>query len=485
VSFFPWLIRRWWFWALVVVLLLECGVLSIRWSGRAAWHRELAAVRAAGGPTSLVELAARAPFVSSTRQSRLYQWSVSDGRGQYGASDVLPPRTVAGIWMAATLGQDRPSAQAVAHIGEIPSLPQLSVLLSEGTLVWGVQGWLRKDPSGWKIYGFTGRTERTAASQDCLFAAANAYSLRATLDGDAAALEHLDQLLQTTAAPALIAEAEARVAVAGCRDATYLGLVAEGRLDPVRAAAWLVETSDAASALISGLQGERVLWVVEEGNLRFHLDVGWRDLWDRPSRASWRLVEAMMQQHLTTALSQRIRSVETVLRGTRNQPGSAVGSAPDMGGPALRPLTWIQSRSDIFYYLPIEPDLVVNCLQATNHHRMTRAAAVATTAWRSGDLPANHAQAEVLMGGLLHAEAHLLPPLVYERLSPTRFRLGLDPAGPLPACTDRDHLQAHTTIGQPAAAEAAVDEPWSLELDCAGLSRTSPPAAAAPPPAAP
>jgi hypothetical protein len=111
-------------------------------------------------------------------------------------------------------------------------------------------------------------------------------------------------------------------------------------------------------------------------------------------------------------------------------------------------------------------------LADANRHRLIRAAAQAITAWNAGALPANDDTTTIDRDVL--AGTDLLPPLVYERLSPTRFRLSIDPRAPLNPLLPTSRPEPLARFGHPAAEEPLVDDDWWLELDCAACPSRTP-----------
>jgi hypothetical protein len=108
-------------------------------------------------------------------------------------------------------------------------------------------------------------------------------------------------------------------------------------------------------------------------------------------------------------------------------------------------------------------------MREQNRHRLMRAAARAILAWRAGALPESAAQAQPIMGAELHADAQIFPPLIYQWLSPTSFRIGIDPFGPLPAFATREQVSRVAPASGTARESSVIEGQWSLQLDCEEL----------------
>jgi hypothetical protein len=259
-------------------------------------------------------------------------------------------------------------------------------------------------------------------------------------------------------------------------------------LDPARLQAWLAEPAEDAAVCIAALRGERVWRVVPRGeSADIRLLV--REMWQYRNVSSWTetintlLNGWLLRQQAATQKSRRWRAVMAVLAGTRDASTLSdwVPAQWDMGNKAWNHGDWgelvkVQAQASI---------------QAMHQDRTRRAMTRAILAWRADTLPTVE-QAETQLAPHLHADPHLLPPLRYERLSPTRFRLSVDPNGNLPAFIPRSVLIRESACGQPAAKQTYVEQRWSVELDCADLPRAGvaaatpvAPATAAPETAAP
>jgi hypothetical protein len=117
--------------------------------------------------------------------------------------------------------------------------------------------------------------------------------------------------------------------------------------------------------------------------------------------------------------------------------------------------------------LPNLTECGVVAIESANGHRLARcAAAVADVYRRTSTLP--EAIPAFATSAAIDANA---PALLYERLSPSRFRIGIDPTGPLPPAIPADRWKATfyaSTLGAPPAkttAFAGRGARWSCEID--------------------
>jgi hypothetical protein len=116
-------------------------------------------------------------------------------------------------------------------------------------------------------------------------------------------------------------------------------------------------------------------------------------------------------------------------------------------------------------FAPLDITVVTGlAIESANRHRLIRCASViASTYRRRGALPAT--MPSEAPAAAIDADQ---PALLYERLSPSRFRVGIDPAGPLPPAIPAAHWKEAryaSEIGQPASKPAACLYRWSCEID--------------------
>ena len=442
--------------ALLLALLLLTA-LTIRLTGQAAWTREQAAARAEGLPVTFAELVASAPVVDAKQQEYLWNWSRSVDYQERWQPDGDDAWDFTPLW-------NHPDAFDLAHVpakrladgpemgGE---LAELSAILDAGPVHWGGFGWLRQNCPPPAMADAHGVMELRSASAVALHTAAQVYAQQALGGADPLALRHLDALLAALRMAAEPLEAEEYAQVAHYRDWCQLLLLARGRLPPERIQAWLSEPNEVVQITVRAFATQRVLVFVcaderASGSTMTSAKGSSRVYGLMP------LVDHLFLQHEIAQWSRHWRAMALALHS-----GSALPS---------------RSPSALFDYLPhhqavnrmyhqfaaydVEASAAV--ITAAHQHRLLRAAARVVLAWRDGALPTDQAAAEALKGVDLRAVPPLLPPLVYERLSPTRFRLGTAslPAGP-------GDLAPGT--GQPVGLSPAVAFPKSLELDCAAL----------------
>jgi hypothetical protein len=470
VTFLSWLIRRWWFWVVAPVGLLGFVGFLVVWSGWLAWEREQSAARASGFPTTFAELAAVTPAFDGVRNEQLWRWQEEMCSSGWVESRLNDPDLLLRMWSAATRNSEASDQERRAEDQAEPeemaeSLATLSAWLAAGPMPFGRAGWFGPlDPAA--IDGAVPDRERFVHGMGApLGAAAVAFAEQATTGIDPLALAYLDQFAAVTRQVDSCEGAWLAAMVDAARDAAYLRLLATGQLAAPRCHAWLHEPLQAGVIAARALAGHRVLQlalIVDGSYLQIPADA-WRhhsEAWRLPRRAAiW---------------SRRLRALSATFTG---------GPLPDDLAQWER---WSWQESGSILALKGRDLLVVarGWVNDLHQQRQIRAAGALILAWRSGALPVDSQAARQCIGPALYDGTTLLPPLVYERLSSSRFRLGIDPNGTLPAFTTRDWLQGRTTTGQPAGAGATsgvavIAQPWSLELDCAGLPAMAPAAAPA------
>ena len=499
VVFLSWLIRRWWFWVLAPCVMLVVLALGIRVVGEVELRRQQRAALATGYfPTHDAWLDAVLP-ADPELELRLLDWAERVLKQVEGHRRV--PLTIEQLWMpdaeprvSTTAGQLAalemtlaPPAEANAEASSGASveaapgasplaeadLVDLGAMLDAGPVVWPVLGFIARDPDRPAALLRVRARDATFYKDLLAFRAAigfmvQARNQQATAEQRAAAMRHLDQLLAANRAQWAGDQLKLCTALAEVRDAVHLRSWAEGSLDPAMGRAWLRESADHARLGAEYLRtmGSLALPPLAAWNRKAlgFLSAGW---WTRAILED-RGADPLFAPHLAALYLRRYLVVAAALEG---------GPLP-ADWQAWKSPGWLLRHSLVSHIAgPIPP--AVRSIEQLNRHRMVRAAALAIDAWRgdarrTGALPADAVQAEALMGPLLHADAHLLPALRYERLSPTRFRLGIDPAGPLPAFVDPAGWLDDTGTGKPASSVAAVELKWSLELDCADGPRAGP-----------
>ena len=449
----PWIFRQWWFWPLALLGVVLVVALAIGIAGRAAWRHELAAERAAGIPCSLSEVVAAAPGVDAAQQERLRRWCDSVSRATWVHMFMQPQEPLAAAWRGEPLQVHGPHDDSEDPLQHSAELVELSTILDAGPVIWGKAGSLREQfPQPELVHASEFETIwHTGDSRRALVPVAEVYGAQALALHDPAARRHLDQLAAAAQPNLSPWELRTSLDLATYRDLTYLLLVADGSLSATQAASWLGEAPPSTAALMQSLTSGRLTNAyLAEGDYGIMRRSGRTQQWTDPFVVL--LLDTLAPQQVAWA-AERARLIGGAFEG-RALP--ARFWQPD----SLR-LTELM--------IPSEARLWLTML---NRHRMVRAAARALLAWRAGALPADQAAAEAMMGPLLHGSGRILPPLVYERLSASRFRVGIaDPHGAGYGTLDPyiPYREATNPVrcGGPAGTDGLIVRGWLLEIDAA------------------
>ena len=457
-------IRRWLFLVgmllLVLFLLMLVVVEVLRWQGSAALDAERAAGRAIGAGGSFADLVAMAPVVDDDRQERLWRWAEAAKAANLSAyADGLPPLIETPEhrnW--AQLYDDDRSSDAY-RVADDRSMATLQAILDDGPVVLTAAGWLRHDFPQPETTSFdAGFGHVRAIDHSVIFDAIMWYNNHLQTGHESDIFRHLDQLLAATTKIGVFFDVYIHREVVRMRDQIYLRLAAHGQLDPGRMAAWLAEPDDTAPLVARAIRLDRIDLLIFLAD-RFYVEQpghGWAALFVVPQTA---IADTCFLDATAATWSGRYRMIADALDG-----GPVL-----LGNAKWTERTWSDRHSVLAPCISTMNRVASQALMGANEHRMVRACAALITAWRAGGLPANAAQAHTLLGALADATA-LMPPLIYERLSPSRFRLGVDPRPPIPALMALAFEWNYSDIGKSAGTSPWVHHEWSLELDCAALA---------------
>ncbi len=442
---------RWWMWVVAGILLLLCLAIAVRIHGTIAFAETQAELKRMGFATTMEEFVAAGPGADADRQERLRRLMLSKAGWIDDIATAMPANDL----------QERriPSSDlakrdlAVRNGGA--DMAAVAAILAEGPVELSLFGWCERDPA--KLRSIDVATAVATPLPHLLpcRAWANWWSIRACLDPDPEPhLQNLDRLVTAMGHPGTLIDAMIAMACSAIRDQAHLWLATRGRLPVARLQAWAAESPEHRIWCASGWAGERC--VFQEPLSRLHW--GFASLagasgnpWDD----AWAFVRMWpIQGHDSAFCASSLAVSEATLLGkplpTIRQPPFAI-----MG--LVATIT-----------LPNLTECGVTAIESANGHRLARcAAAVAEAYRRTGSLP------EVIpafaSAAAIDANA---PALLYERLSPSRFRIGIDPTGPLPPAipTDRWLSKGYaSTIGSPPAAPAALmgrgGGRWSGEID--------------------
>lgn len=459
-----------WFWFTLAIAVSATIPVAIRLVGTLRWRHELATAHAAGAPASFADVVSRAPVVDTARQERLYAWMQS-------VESRHPAWAFFQLWAAMPLADPEPSTVTFttacmdtttpADVGERDrDMASLGALLDSGPLVVGSLGWVRQDFSNPTIADDQQIACRRQMSPWCLLGAGRELAAAAER-GDSKALGRLDAFLHATDDTDDLFSLPWRAAIEDERDIAYLHAIAVGTLSPATAAAWLSEPSRMPAIAARTCMDDRIysLQPLAEHGMQRRDDPRAGPLWGLVERNTLSAWWWLMLPGKCAVWSARMR---------------ALAASFDHGATPIDTEPWLHAPDSRLAYMlmtmpvPMLEICVRTAVEDVNRHRMARVLGRLLLVWQ-----AEHALPEAdTCRALCHdlfAATPLLPALHLERLSATRFRIGIDPHGPLPAFIPRHYLTEPIygrglldDIGQPPRA-AFKELPWSMELDCACL----------------
>lgn len=433
---------RWWMWIIAVLLVLLSAAIAIRIQGFHTLQEMQRLLRDAGQPADPRAFAMAAPPVDTVRQDELRRilqrrmpWADEASR----------------LWSSGDLREPRPDP---AHAGRVAALLRagtsdtgdLFTLMDRGPLLVSAFGWLPRDPA--VLATMSAEQANTIYCPNLLTCRAMAHwlALSATTASDPApALARLATWRSSMRRPAILIDSMIVIAIDRIADETHLWLAVRGRLPPAQLARWLAEPADQRSLSADGFAGDRCLFW--EPYSRLGIDGGITSLAYSVS-ADWQaallgIAAWPLQGHDCARGFAVLSEGERWLRGAG--PMLPMPSGPfGIQGPLAR------------IALPNTASITGIGWDGEIRHRLARAAGRIAAEARSGhDLPS----AVALPGGALPDD----PPLAYERLGPTRFRVGVDPTLALPAGVLS--LPIGSDTGKPASRESARVLSHSIEID--------------------
>jgi hypothetical protein len=440
---------RWWMWVVAVVLVLSAASIAFRLHGFAAYREIQDELRTLGFSTTMEELVAQGPSVDQDRQERLYRLMNSRVGWVENISFALPFQD---------LQELRPSQQDLikrdgaltASSGDIAAI---AAILAEGPIELSLFGWCERDPVKLRSIDILAASSTRLPNLLSTRAIANWLGIRACLDADPEPhLRSLDRLIAGMDHPGTLIDAMIGVACRSIRDQTHLWLASRGRLITSRLQFWSAETPMNRSSCAAGFAGERCLF--QEPLSR----MSWRfsEIFGTSSNVlnnTWMLLRIWpMQGYEAAHCCSAIAGSEATLLGKQS--------------PSQYPMPFGYQGLITAIAMPNLDESGITATEGDNRHRILRCAAiVAETYRRMGTLP----DAMPLTAPAAGIDANL-PLLVYEILTPSRFRIGIDPLAPRPPAIPIDRWKPTylaPAIGTPPLAKAASDIRcrWSLEID--------------------
>jgi hypothetical protein len=440
---------RWWMWIFLAVLLLAGAATSVHISGRLRLEAVLAEVRARGLPVTPSELVASAPAVDSDRQRRLGRFVF----GNLSWGDRVPTMPFMNLAEQRVSQQDCEQLAVMLRAGTAMTT-EVGAILDEGPVMLSLLGYCERDPAKLRRLSLAEAAAQAIPSLLNTRALANWWATQACQAADPEPhLHRLDQWVSALGRPGSLIDAMIAIAIGRTRDDVHLWLAVRGRLPAARLAIWLDEAPEHCRWLADGYAAERA-W-----------------FWDLLARSASLLAPAfgMGDDSLPERLLLGLRIWP--LHGYDCASGLAALTNCELRLRRLPPMPefpmpWNLPRPLTDVAMPHLEESIVTACEAENGHRLSRLAAIiAVHHRRHGILPV----LADLPADLLAGRGPDLPPLRYETFPPHRFRIGIDPAGPLPPSvpagrwSDRFYASA---IGTPPSTNAVgTPRRWSLELD--------------------
>lgn len=424
-------------WLIAAALVLLSAAIAVRIQGFQELREMQRVLRAAGRPADPVAWVASAPPADPARQDELRRilqrrmpWSDEAAR----------------LWSCGDLCEPRPDPARGGRIAAVlrdgaGDANDLWALMDRGPLLVSAFGWLPRDAAALQRLSAEEAAATYCPNLLTCRAVTHWLALQATTAADPA--PSLDRLAAWRAClrhPAILIDSMVAVAIDRIVDETHLWLAVRGRLPPAQLQRWLAEPPDQRRLCADGCAGERCLfwetWSrmgIETGvaALAWSVSAGWQA--SALGIAAWPLLG-----HDCARGFAAMTSAERWLRGA-GPVMQADGGPFGIQGPFARiGLASTESIIGIGWTGEVQ-------------HRLARAAGGIAVRFRiDRELPATLD----LPGD---------PPLVYERLAASRFRVGVDPALALPAGSPSLSISSDT--GKPASRRAALVQQHAIEID--------------------
>ncbi len=478
---------RWWMWLAAALLIVASLALGLRVQGFRAFARVQADIAAAGLPTDPVQLVAGYPSVDADRQRR---WLAIERRVR------AWPDLNAGSHLTYTPAEQAPDpraeANAVAFLAAgAADADAIAALLDEGPVLVSFAGFVTRDEhtlrtgSFDQIWGPDSVPNLLSTRWLAMHAA-----LRALRETDPApGLHRLRQLETALSTPGCLIDEMIGIAITTIADATRLRLAVRGRLPANEMHAWLSRSDHWRSRMAAAWTGERsIMWplTVRQG-------LAGSGLMGGGSPSAWEWVHGVwggarwwcfVGWECAVGASQQA-NIELGLRGQTpiTEVDIPLGLSPVLAG----------------IVIPNLQESLVTSVESAYGSRLRRVLAAIAMAYRQGTpVPPDASGLDPALAPLLAAGATAdEPAIVYERLGPSRLRVGLDPTATRPPLVPASRWTADygTRIGQPASTKPWEDRGrWSLEIDLDAIlvpppppkpRATKPPASSPQPPASP
>ena len=407
-------------WTLIVlVILLGLVTAAVTWRDRSQ-RRELgetmARHAAKGYGESAEELYTALPPIDPDVRARLDAW-VTDSNAMWEQNKV----TLQTDWTWFLNGESLPPHRRAAMERYRPIVKRLRALLAHDSVRLSLRVWLPDQP------GLRDRPYRSA-NWVVLCNCARWLALEALRGEDPHALRDLTRLARAMRPVGGLIESMALHLIEGERDRTMLALAFANRAPAAQIDAWLEEPGDQRQCVADALQSERLLWMLPQA---IALATGAPRLngSTKPTDAARDLVYVRWQakRDMARALEARVMAEARLRAPAAPTPLPFVEQWEREGG-------WIVDRTGLSFSATVQ-----TILDDRARHRLLRLAVRILRLVRGG-APLSRTTPALVRALGRHAAALDAGPwdvaLRYRRLSPTRFRMDVDPESPVPSALD-------------------------------------------------
>ncbi len=407
------------------------------------------------------DLIARAPMVDRARQERLWAIIGNGSGGWVGSMPVLAYGLDARCAAARDIAKRDAETERIltASAGDREAWRKLR---QEGPVTISVLGWLAEDLPDPASAGVFKTAQSRIPNLLGVRALATALATEARSAADPrSALADLDALVSAQRPVGSLIDAMILMPTSNIRDLAWLE-AASREIDP---APWIDRRDDALAVVgdafaaermpfLGGLYQDAVAGRSVSGLLATSAGTSWKEaIEDRASE--W---AAYFSLPADTAFGLRFSILSEELCRTgidRSAPLLA-----RLNEPWFR-LTHPTTTFSVTYLI----ESAITAVQADTSARRLRVAGALIHAWQvTGTLPADDAAADFPAKELLAAQRHG-PAILYQRLTPTRFRLWTDPATPPTDLVPAGRIDAPKTTTQPW-----WNHGWCTELDLSAIA---------------
>lgn len=455
----------WWGWVVAVVVLLlgvvMTALFTYRQHGLSELRRLAKEIQAQGRGVTPGDFVARAPTVDRARQARAWMLIGNGGGGWFGSPPVKTWGMDARFLRAAEMPKrDAESERILSR--SATDRESWKKLHREGPVVVSAFGWVAEDLPDPANAGIMKTAAIRLPNLLAVRALATALATEAFRAPDPLpSLAELDALVSAQKPSGALIDAMILMATAAIRDQAWLEAVTRG----ANPAPWRADRNDLLAAVAEGFAAERMLF---QGGLYQDVIAGrslspvmmgmsggtWKEtagIW-----VSGRIAYFTMPTDNAFGLRCSVHSEDFCRTGI------------DGGAPLMARLTdpWFRAiHPTASIIIPNLTESAITAVQAETAARRLRITGRLVHHWlATGSLPADETTADFPDCDLLAAQRHG-PAILYERLTPTRFRLWTDPATP-----PTDLLPAGRIDAPKPTTLPWYNGGWCTELDLSALT---------------